>query len=230
MKNQEYKLKIKDFPLEERPRERLMEHGPKALSNAELLAIILRNGSKKDNVLELSKKLLKENNIKSLSRKRINSLKNNLGIGEAKACQIIACFELGRRLASFKEKRNPRINTITDIVKLVMPEMSCLKKEYFKGIFLDARKRIIKKETIFIGSLNTSIIHPRDVFQIALEEGAAGIILVHNHPSGDPKPSEDDITITKQIVKAGAMMWIDVLDHIIIGNKNYFSFRENGYV
>lgn len=225
----EYKLKIKDLPLEERPRERLMKYGHKTLSNTELLAIILRNGSKKEGVLELSRKLLKENNIKSLSRKRINYLKNNLGIGEAKACQIIACFELGRRLAAFSDQQNPTINNAQDIVKLFMPEMSSLKKEHFKGIFLDSRKRITKDETIFIGSLNASIIHPREIFQVALEEGAAAIILLHNHPSGNPKPSDDDIEMTKQLVKAGDILGIEVLDHIIIGSKRYFSFREKGY-
>lgn len=225
----EYKLKIKDLPLEERPRERLIKYGPKALSNSELLAIILRNGSKKENVLELSKRLLKEDNIKSLSRKRINSLKNNLGIGTAKACQIIACFELGRRLAAFKDTSTPMINNVQDIAKIFMVEMSSLKKEHFKGIFLDSRKRIIKDETIFIGSLNASIIHPREIFQVALEEGSAAVILLHNHPSGNPEPSDDDIKITKQLVKAGEILGIEVLDHIIIGNKKYFSFREKGY-
>lgn len=225
----EYKLRIKDLPLEERPRERLIKHGPKTLSNSELLAIILRSGSKKENILELSKKILKENNIKSLSRKRITSLKNNSGIGEAKACQIIACFELGRRLAAFKEQSNPIIHNAKDIVKVFMVEMSSLKKEHFKGIFLDSRKRIIKDETIFIGSLNASIIHPREIFQVALEEGAAAIILLHNHPSGNQRPSDDDIEITKQLVKAGDILGVEVLDHIIIGNKRYFSFREKGY-
>lgn len=225
----EYRLKIKDLPLEERPRERLIKHGPKTLSNTELLAIILRSGSKKENVIELSNRLLKENNIKSLSRKRINYLKNNLGIGEVKACQIIACFELGRRLAAFKDKSKPMIHNAKDVVKIFMPDVSSLKKEHFKGIFLDSRKRLIKDETIFIGSLNASIIHPREIFQIALEEGAAAVILLHNHPSGDPKPSDDDIEITKQLVKAGDILGIEVLDHIIIGNKRYFSFKEKGY-
>ncbi|MBW2984307.1 DNA repair protein RadC [Candidatus Woesearchaeota archaeon] len=229
MTNNEYKLKIKDLPLEERPRERLIKHGSKALSNTELLAIILRSGSKKEDVLELSKKLLSENSIKSLSRKRINYLKNNLGIGEAKACQIIACFELGRRLAAFKDQSNPVIDNAQDIVKLFMPDLSSLKKEHFKGVFLDSRKRIIKEETVFIGSLNASVIHPREIFQAALEEGAAAVILLHNHPSGNPKPSDDDIEITRQLIKAGEVLGIEVLDHIIIGSKRYFSFRERGY-
>ena len=224
-----YKLKVKDLPLEERPRERLIKYGLKALSDYELLAIILINGSKKDNVIELAKKILKENNIKALSRKRINHLKKNLGIGEAKACQIAACFELGRRLASFKDEPSPVINSAADISKIFTAEMSSFKKEHFKGIFLDSRKRLIKDETIFIGTLNASITHPREIFQAALEEGAAAVILLHNHPSGNPDPSDDDIEVTKQVVNAGEILGIDVLDHIIIGNKKYFSFREKGY-
>lgn len=224
-----YKLSIKDIPQEERPRERLVKYGPSTLTNPELLAIILRSGSKRENVIELSKRLLEKDNIKSLSRKRINRLKNNMGIGEAKACQIIACFELGRRLAAFKDKTSPIIKNARDIVRMFIVEMSSLRKEYFKCIFVDSRKRIIKEETIFIGSLNASIVHPREVFHAALEEGAAGIILIHNHPSGSPQPSEDDIEITKQLVEAGKIMGIDILDHVIIGNKKYFSFREEGY-
>ncbi len=223
-------LTIKNMPLEERPREKLIRHGSGVLTNAELLAIILRNGSKRENVLELSKNLLKENNLISLSRKRINALMRIFGIGQSKACQIVSCFELGRRLASFKYTRNNSINNARDVVKLFLPDMSFLKKEHFKSIFLDSRKRIIKEETIFIGSLNTSIIHPREIFQAAFEEGAAAIILLHNHPSGDPKPSDDDIEITEQLAKAGEILGIEVIDHLIIGHNRYFSFKEKGYL
>ena len=223
-------LKIKDMPLEERPREKLIRHGSGVLTNAELLAIILGNGTKRENVLELSKNLLKENNLKLLSRKRINALMRIFGIGQSKACQIVSCFELGRRLASFKDTRDNSINNVRDVVKLFSPDMSYLKKEHFKGIFLDSRKKIIKDETIFIGSLNASIIHPREIFQAAFEEGAAAIILLHNHPSGDPKPSDDDVEITTQLVEAGKILGIEVIDHIIIGHNRYFSFKEKGYL
>ena len=223
-------LTIKDLPLEERPREKLIKYGPGVLTNAELLAIILGNGSKRENVLELSKNLLKENNLKSLSRKRVNALMRIFGVGQSKSCQIVSCFELGRRLASFKNPRSNSINNVGDVVKLFSPDMSSLKKEHFKGIFLDSRKRIIKDETIFIGSLNASIIHPREIFQAAFEEGAAAIILLHNHPSGDPKPSDDDIEITKQLVKAGEILGIEVFDHIIIGHNRYFSFKEKDHL
>ena len=226
---QEYKLKIKDLPLEERPRERLIKQGSKALSNAELLAIILRNGSIMENVLDLSKKLLNIYNLKSLSRKRVNKLKTVFGIGEVKACQIIAAFELGRRLASFTDNKKQKIESAKDIARIFIPEMSSLKKEHFKGIYLDSRKRIIEEETIFIGNLNSSVVHPREVFQVALAEGAAALILLHNHPSGDPTPSEEDIKVTEELVECGKILGIEVLDHIIIGNRSYVSLKEKGY-
>ncbi len=227
---QGYGLKIKDFPLEERPRERLIKIGPKSLSNAELLAIILRTGNKKENVLELSRRLMNNYSFKTLSRVRIANLKRNLGIGEAKACQIIACFELGRRMSCIKNRKSKTINSGKDIAKLLMPELSNLKKEHFIGIFLNSRKKILKKETIFIGSLDSSIIHPREIFKIALVESAAAVVLVHNHPSGDPTPSEEDIEITNQIVKAGEVLGITVLDHIIIADNKYLSLSEQGLV
>jgi len=222
-------MKIKDLSSDERPRERLIEHGPKTLSNAELLAIILRQGSKKENVVELSTRLLRKYNLKSLSRLKITTLKKILGIGEAKACQIVACFELSRRLARFNKEKRIQINSAKDIAKLFIPEMSTLKQEHFVGIYLDSRKRIIKEETIFIGSLNTSVIHPREIFQVALSEGAAAIIVLHNHPSGDPEPSDEDIEITKQLHAAGKILGIELLDHVIIGDKKYYSLREKGY-
>ena len=227
---QEYKLKIKDIPIEERPRERLIRIGSKSLSNAELLAIILKIGNKKENVLELSKRLIREHNLKRLSRIGVNNLKNVFGIGEAKACQIIACFELGRRTACIKDKRGERINFSKDIAKMLIPELYGLKKEYLICVFLDSRRNVLKYETISIGSLNSSIIHPREIFRAAIEESSAAIILVHNHPSGNPNPSNDDIEITKQIIEAGIIIGIDVLDHIIIGNNNYFSLKEKGFL
>ena len=218
------------MPLGDRPREKLIKNGPKTLSDSELLAIILRTGNKRENVLNVANKLFSKHNVKSLSRLGIGTLKKELGIGDAKACQIVACFELGRRLARFKEDKKPSIKNAKDIAKIFIPEMSSLKKEHFKGIYLDSRKKIIKEETIFIGSLNESVIHPREIFQIALNENAAALILIHNHPSGDPKPSGQDIEITKELIKAGDILGIPVLDHIIIGDKKYFSMREKGLI
>ncbi len=225
---QYYKLKIKDFPRDERPREKLIGSGPKALSAAELLSIIIRIGNKKENALELSKRLIKEYDIKGLSRVRISSLRNNFGIGEAKACQILACFELGRRLSSSKTEKRKAINSAKDAAKILMPVLSNLKKEHFIGLFLDARKKIIKQETIFIGSLDSSVIHPREIFNVALAESAAAVIIAHNHPSGDLSPSDEDIDVSKQISKAGDILGIPVLDHLIVGNDRYLSLNEKG--
>ena len=223
-------MKIKSLPLDDRPREKLIKNKPKSLSDSELLAIILGTGNKKESVINVTSKLLGKYNIKSLSRTDIGTLKKELGIGDAKACQIVACFELGRRLARFKEDKKFLIKSAKDIAKIFIPEMSSLKKEHFKGIYLNSRKKVIKEETIFIGSLNESVIHPREIFRIALNENAAALILIHNHPSGDPKPSIRDIEITKELVKAGDIIGIPVMDHIIIGSNNYFSFREKDLI
>jgi len=228
-KNYFKSMKIKSLPLDDRPREKLIKHGAENLTNSELLAIILRVGNKKENVLDLSNKLFNKYNIRSLSRVEISKLKKEMGIGNVKACQIIACFELGRRLAAFK-KEIPMINEAKDIARIFMPEMSALKQEHFKGIYLNSRKRIIKEETIFVGSLNESVIHPREIFKIALDENAAALILLHNHPSGDPTPSEFDIEVTKELVKAGDILGIKVLDHVILGENKYLSFKEEGLI
>ena len=221
-------MKIKSLPLGDRPREKLIKNGPESLSDSELLAIILRTGNKKESVINVTSKLLGKYNIKSLSRQGIGTLKKELGIGDAKACQIVACFELGRRLAKFKEDKHSPVKNAKDIAKIFIPEMGSLKREHLKGIYLDSRKRIIKEETIFIGSLNESVIHPREIFQMALNENAAALILIHNHPSGNPEPSSQDIEITKELVEAGDILGIPVLDHIIIGSNKYVSLREKG--
>lgn len=226
----DHKLNIKDFPPEERPRERLIKEGPKSLSNAELLAIMLTTGNKKENVLELSKRLIGEYDLRTISRIRANSLKKTFGVGQAKACRLVACFELGRRISSLKSWKRDTISSAKDIAKLLMPGLSNLKKEHFIGLFLDSRKRLIKQETLFIGSLNSSIIHPGDIFKTALAESAAAIIIAHNHPSGDPAPSKEDIEISRQLVQAGDILGIQLLDHIIIGDNNYISLSEKGCI
>ncbi len=223
-------MKLKALPSEERPREKLIKHGPKVLTNSELLAIILGTGNKKDNVLALSNKILEKYNIKSLSRASISKLSKEAGIGTAKSCQIAACFELGRRIFSFKEDKKLSIKNAKELVKLFIAEMSSLKQENLKVIFLDSRNRMMKDKTIFTGSLNESLINQREIFKIALEENANSIILIHNHPSGDPNPSMSDIEATQEILKAAEIMKIPVIDHIIIGDKKYFSFKEKNLI
>ena len=215
---------IKELPKEERPRERLIKYGPKALSSTELLAIIMRTGTHKENVKDLATRLLKQYNLPGLAHASIIELKKTLGIGDAKACQISACFELGRRLLTYES--HPIIRTPKDIETLFMSEMRYLRKENFKGVYLDAKNRMIMEETIFMGTLDVNIVHPREIFKIALSVSAAGVILVHNHPSGDPNPSSDDVELTKRMVNAGKLMGINVLDHIVLGDGNYISLRE----
>lgn len=220
------KLKIKDFPEEERPRERLIRNGAKALSNSELLAIILRLGGKNENVLDLAKRLLNKYSLDKLSRININTLKKIEGIGESKACQIVASFELGRRISSLRKPREPVINNPKDVAKLLAHELMGLNQEHFLVLFLNTRKKLIKKEILFIGTLDTTVIHPREVFRKAFAEGAAALILAHNHPSGDPKPSKQDLEITQQLINAGKIMGIEVLDHVIVGDRKWFSLVE----
>src|SRR3989339_130975 len=209
-------MKIKDFCKSERPRERLRFYGVNALSNSELLAIILGHGTKKENVLVLANRLLTKYDLGHLSCLSITELKNVFGIGEAKACQIVACFELGRRRGCFNSEEKATINSAKDISKLFLSKMSNLKKENFCVVYLDSRRKIIKDETVFVGTLNASIVHPR------------AIIVMHNHPSGDSNPSSEDLEITKQLISCGKILDIEVLDHVIFGNNSYYSLRENG--
>ncbi len=223
-KRVEYKAKIKDMPEDERPRERLIKYGPKHLSTAELLAIVMRVGTREENALELAKKLLEKYNLPALSKSDVIELRKTLGIGDAKACQIVASFELGRRLLTYESK--PPIRTPQDVADMFMSELRYLKKEIFKGVYLDTKNRVIADETVSMGSLNTNIVHPREVFKKAIEKSAASIILVHNHPSGDPTPSNEDIELTKRMREAGNLLGIEVFDHVIIGDGKYISLKE----
>jgi len=223
------KYNIKDLPREERPRERLIKFGPENLSNAELLAIIIGIGSIKENVLNLANRLLSKYDIKRLSQTSITELKKIIGIKDAKACQIVAAFELGKRLSVSKNLKK-QVMTPSDIANLFMPRMRDLKKEFLKGVFLDSKCSIIKYETISVGGLNTNIIHPGEVFKTAILEDAVAVVLVHNHPSGDPTPSSDDVKLTVKLKKLGKLIGIELLDHIIIGDNEYVSFKERGLI
>ncbi len=216
-------MKIKDLPKIDRPREKLEKYGPERLSNSELLAILLGTGSKGINVVELSSKILKKFSGDGLSKANVKELKNTFGLGSAKACEIVACFELGRRLLQNKQ------SVLLLSPKDVWDELKYLrdhKKEHFVIFFLDARNQEIKREVISIGSLNANLVHPREVFEPAVRHLAAQIVLAHNHPSGDPEPSEDDLMITKRLVEAGKIMGIEVIDHIIIAKNGFTSFKE----
>lgn len=219
-------MRIKEFPNNEKPREKLEKYGVTNLSNSELLAIILRTGNKEENVLELSNKIFSKYNLLQLSKTNLNQIQKEKGIGFAKACQILACIEIGKRLSSFSEKENPIIHNARDLARIFIPEMGNLNQENFKGIFLDANNRLLGHKTIFIGTLNESIVHPREIFKIALEENAASVIFIHNHPSGNLIPSEEDIKTTKELIEAGNLIGINVLDHLILGKNKYLSMQE----
>jgi DNA repair protein RadC len=219
---------IKEMKLEDRPLQRLIRKGPQALSNVELLAIILwriNNSSVFEKVSEIFKKY----NLKTLSEASVAELKKIVK-DEVKACQIVACFELARRVASFKEELRPVIEGPEDVYKIVGPEMQALKQECVKVLLLDARNRLIKVETVSLGTLNENVIHPREVFRSAIENNAASIILVHNHPSGDAEPSDSDIEITREIMKAGEIVGIRFQDHVIIGSKGFISLTNENLI
>jgi DNA repair protein RadC len=227
---QEDKIRILDMQKEDRPRERLVKKGPASLSDSELLAIILRTGSRKENVLNLSQRILNQYNFKQLSRINLTQLMKVHGIKESKAAQISACFEIARRLESRTDETKPKINSPEDVYRLIYPRLREEKKEMFIEICLDTKNQVIKEETISIGSLNANVVHPREVFRTALAESAAHIIVAHNHPSGDPAPSREDIEITRKLVETGSIMGITVLDHVIIGDGSHFSMKEAGHI
>jgi DNA repair protein RadC len=217
---------LKDFPATEKPRERLAKYGVEALSNSELLAIILAFGTYKKNVMMLSSEILSQYDLVQMSNESIQVLSKIKGVGVAKACRICACFELGRRTASYTREKQPFISCAADVYKLLSQRYSVKRQEHLCVLFLDTRKRLIKEEILFIGTLDSSIIHPREIFNRAVQNMAASIIVAHNHPSGDPSPSQEDILITRQITEAGKIMGIPLLDHVVIGAGNYISIKE----
>jgi DNA repair protein RadC len=224
------RVRIHDIPEEERPRERLIRNGPESLSNAELLGIILRTGSREENVVNLCSRILTEYSIKQLSLANVSRLMQVHGVGKAKAAQIAAVFELARRLEIFVEEPKRKVCSPKDVYTLMYPKMREQKKEKFITLCLDTKNQILKEEVVSIGSLNASIVHPREVFKSALLESSASVIMVHNHPSGDPSPSREDIMVTEKMVEGGKLLGIDVLDHIIIGEGRYVSLKDEGFV
>jgi DNA repair protein RadC len=222
---------IKDIPEQERPRERLEKFGPEVLSNAELLAIILRTGTRSDSALNLANRLLSsESGVKYLYESSFEELKSLKGIGTAKASQIKAALELGRRLKSYRGNDSIFIRTPGDAAELVMEDMRYLKKECLKAIMLNIKNMVTCIRDISIGSINSSIVHPREIFVEAIKVSSASIIICHNHPSGDPTPSQEDISVTRRIFEAGKIIGIDLIDHVIIGDGKYVSLKEKNVI
>lgn len=223
------KKTIKELPEFERPREKLTKKGARALKKEELLAIILRTGLKGKNAVEVAEDILKKYGDKKLLDASYEELRNIRGVGPTKAVQILAAIELGSRLFKEKSEKEVYINSSQDVTKET-EHIKENKKENFVVLYLDARNKLIYKETVSIGSLNANLVHPREVFEPAVRNLAAQIILAHNHPSGDPEPSEDDLVITKRLVEVGKIMGIEINDHIIVTKNGFFSFKEKNLI
>ncbi|MBU4226255.1 MAG: DNA repair protein RadC [Chloroflexi bacterium] len=221
--------RITDLAIDERPRERLARLGPQALSNAELLAILLRVGVTGENAVQVGQRLLQTfGGLAGLHKATFDEVRAQHGIGEAKVAQIKAAIELGRRLMLESPEERPMINSPADAAALVQYEMSGLEQEHLRVFLLDTRNRILDIVEVYKGSVNSAQVHVGEVFKPAIRRGAPAIIVVHNHPSGDPTPSPDDVAVTRAIVQAGKLLDIDVLDHMVIGQGRWVSLKERG--
>ncbi|MDR3562856.1 MAG: DNA repair protein RadC [Negativicutes bacterium] len=220
---------IKELPADERPREKLLANGPAVLGNAELIAILLRTGSQSDSALRLAERLLVKHGglagLGGISPQEISKIK---GIGSAKAVAIAAAVELGKRLSLMAGAERVVIRSPQDAAELMMPRLRYETKEKFIVMLLSTKNHVLASPTISVGTLNASIVHPRELFREAITHNAAAVILVHNHPSGDPSPSQDDIALTAKIAEAGRLLDISVVDHVIIGDGKYVSLKEKG--
>lgn len=231
----QYHVRMKDLPPEERPRERLLTHGPEVLSDAELLAVLITSGTGTQTALEVAHGLLtlgggtagRGQGLRYLVGASVEELSAVPGVGPAKAARIKAAIELRRRLDP-PDRAPAVIRSPSDAAALVMEDMRHLDREHFRVILLDTKNQVLGTELVSVGSLSTSIVHPREIFKSPLRRSAAAIILVHNHPSGDPAPSREDIEVTRRLTEAGRLMGIEVLDHLVIGDQRYTSFREQG--
>lgn len=227
----EYHIRISELPTSERPRERLKQSGVTSLSNSELLAIILRTGTHAENVLGLANRLLvKFGGLPGLSRASFNELCNEHGVGQAKAAQLKAAMELGRRSASTQTEEKTTIRSPQDAASLVMSDMGALQQEHLRVMLLNSKNHLISIHEVYKGNVNASTIRTSELFRSAVRENCPAVIVVHNHPSGEPEPSNDDIIATEHMIKGGKALDIEVLDHIIIGNHKYVSLKERGII
>ncbi|MBN2391027.1 MAG: DNA repair protein RadC [Anaerolineae bacterium] len=218
---------VKDMPQEERPRERMERVGPQALSTAELLALILRTGIKDENVLTMATRLLAQyNGLAGLARAEFAQIAAERGLGLAKTAQLLAALELGRRLMAESPEERFQIRAPQDAANLLIPLLGHKEQEHFVVLYLDTRNRVLDQEILYKGSLNTSLVRIGEVFRGAVRRNCAGVIVAHNHPSGDPAPSAEDIALTRRLVDAGKLLEVDVLDHVIIGHNRFVSLRE----
>ncbi len=224
-------MMIRDVHIADRPRERLIAQGADSLSNQELIAILLRTGTKEESVLVLANRMLSFfDKIQDLRDATIEELMSVKGIGKAKAVQILASVEIGKRLYRKNSLERYTIRSPEDAAAYLMTDMTALNQEHFVVLFLNVKNEVLHKQTIFIGSLNSSIVHPRDIFREAVKRSAASIVVSHNHPSGNPAPSPEDIEVTKRLTEAGSIIGIEVLDHVIIGDHKFISLKEKGFM
>ena len=223
------KLTIKDLPINERPRERLAKYGAEGLSNSELLAIVLRTGMKGDTAIDVANRLLKQydGKLRDILSADLEELQSIKGVGFTKAIQLKACFELAKRLFE-TEIEHQRVTYTQDVVNIMLPELKFEKQEKLYILLLGPKNYLISKKLVAIGGIDYNTFKPKEVMHIAVKENASSLILVHNHPSGDPSPSEQDIKITHRIIDAGKIIGISVWDHIIIGDGKYISLKESG--
>jgi DNA repair protein RadC len=220
---------IKELPSSERPRERLLHLGSGALSSAELLAIILRTGTRDENVVRVAQRLLATfGGLTGLAKANTAELTAEKGLGPAKAAQLKAALEIGRRLLLESPDERPQIRAPADAANLVMSQMSLLDQEHLCTMLLDTKNRVLATPTIYVGSLNTSLIRVGELFREAIRANCASLIVLHNHPSGDPTPSPEDVAVTRQIVEAGKLLDVEVLDHLVIGRQRFVSLKERG--
>jgi len=224
----EYFPTIKELPEDERPRERLEQCGAAALSSAELLAIILRVGSKDENVIRFAQRLLSSYGLAGLHQLPFSELVAIKGLGQAKAAQLKAAFELGRRLMIAAPQERLTVKSPADAANLLMLEMGSLEQEHLKAVILNTKNQVLKVHPIYVGSLNTAVVRVGELFREAIRLNAAAIIVAHNHPSGDPTPSAEDVAVTRQMVEAGKLLNIDVLDHLVICQARWVSLKERG--
>ncbi|SFT71547.1 DNA repair protein RadC [Selenomonas sp. GACV-9] len=224
-------IMVRDLPVEERPRERLLHAGAASLSNADLLAVLLRSGTREQSVLRIAEEVLaryKERGLEAIVHMPAAELTAINGVGSAKAATVLAAVELGRRLAMAPAARIVAVHGPDDAAHFAMPRFQFEQREHFAVMLLDTKNHILGMPDISVGSLQAAVVHPREVFRAAIDYAAAAMILFHNHPSGDPNPSREDIAVTQRLVKAGKIMDIPVLDHIILGRQQFLSFKDKG--
>jgi DNA repair protein RadC len=223
----EYHARIRDLPAGDRPRERLRDAGPQALSNQELLAILLRTGSARESAVALASRLLSQRNgLTGLARAGFAELCAERGLGEAKAAQVQAALELGKRLAATQPEERPTVRFPEDVANLLQAEMALLEQEHLRVLLLNTRNQLLGKAEVYRGSVHTAVVRIGELFREALRQNAPAVILVHNHPSGDPTPSPDDMAMTKQAIAAGELLDVEVLDHIVIAHGGYSSMKR----